>query len=115
MKRTAQRLSVVAGLVVATTAQAITLTTATVTENFDGYGATGPAASDWSTTALTAVPATGLFSGGAGGITDITTFDTQVSLLAATDMATALVVELIYLPLERIPFPVATTDRKSVV
>jgi hypothetical protein len=76
----------------ASSVQALTLTTATTSDNFDSYGAAGPAASNWSTTALTAAAATGPFAVGSGTITNTATFDTQLSLLAATDMATALAV-----------------------
>ncbi len=48
-----------------------------------------PALTDWSTQAAV-TPATGPFAGAGGGITGDTSFDTQVALLAASDMGTVL-------------------------
>ncbi len=82
-----------AGLsLVASSAPALTLTTATTTENFDGYNTAGaaPGVSDWSTTSFTAAQTTGPFAANSGTITDDATFNTQVALLAASDMVTAL-------------------------
>jgi hypothetical protein len=91
MKRSALKLSALACLTAASTAQAITLTTATVTENFNGFGAVAPPIADWSTNAnFATVPTTGTFAGGGGGITNVATFDSALALAAASDMAAAL-------------------------
>jgi hypothetical protein len=92
MKRFSPKILAALGVALTSSVQALTLTTATTTDNFDSYGAVGPAASDWSTTSLTAATTTGTFAAAAATITNVATFDTQLNLLAATDMATALAV-----------------------
>ncbi len=92
MSQFSTRILTALGVTIASSVQALTLTTATTTDNFDSYGAGGPAASDWSTTALTAATTTGTFAASGATITNTATFDTQLGLMAATDMATALAV-----------------------